>query len=609
MALFELTNKLEFFGLVYALILAAGFYQIGNLIFKIKPIKKVFSDVSEIKYQNIFISTNFVLLIFYPLILYSKNINYIPILSLILFCLGLFKISTKLNIKLKFRSAKFNLNLLDRYLVLLTLFGLILLSLSPNTHGDSLGYHFVVAKKLLLTGNYAPEISHYHTFLGGAGEILIALGLFFGSEQFGGLIQFSGLISIFGIFKKINNKNKYYYLLLVITSPIILFLSSTAKPQLFHICSSTVIFSLYLFGNLKLLNSSEQKWTIIISLMVLIVSVNSKFNFLVSSFLIGSFIFYISIKSKKFYFFLKTSSLLFLLFYFPVIFWKYLNFGGNFYQYLYSPLPLSIPGTKEFTVYLTNYGREVNFLNIIFPKSLGQFTNVIGISILYIFLLNFKNKNTKIVFLIATIHMLINYFFGQFIGRSLLEPLFWILLISAKYGHSLNLKLFEYFCRLQSLILILGIYYGIISIFPGSLSKLQKDKVLSQNASGYSLFKWSNSVLSDDDIVISNHKSISFGKSNYISTEFSSFLRFNNKNSKMIYDDVMNKKPEFFLTWGYSGKEPHLGRFKNCVGELKYFKDSIGRHEARNPFNRGNKYSGFIYEFKISNFPNCLKKD
>ena len=64
MALFELTNKLEFFGLVYTLILAAGLYQVGNLIFKIKPIKKVFSDVSEIKYQNIFISTNFVLLIF-----------------------------------------------------------------------------------------------------------------------------------------------------------------------------------------------------------------------------------------------------------------------------------------------------------------------------------------------------------------------------------------------------------------------------------------------------------------------------------------------------------------------------------------------------------------
>ena len=95
------------------------------------------------------------------------------------------------------------------------------------------GYHFVVAKQLLTSGKFIPEITHFHTFLAGSGEVMIAIGLFFGSEQFGGLLQFSGLISIFGIFKKINSKQKYFYLLLVFTSPIILFLSSTAKPNYF----------------------------------------------------------------------------------------------------------------------------------------------------------------------------------------------------------------------------------------------------------------------------------------------------------------------------------------------------------------------------------------
>jgi len=608
MLLFDFTEKLEVYGIIFAIILISGLYQIGNLLFKIKLFNKIFSEVSELKYQKIFISTNLVLFIFYPLILYSKKINYIPIIGLIIFCFGLFKVIIKLNFKFKFFSARFNLGHIDKWLVLLSFFGLILLSLSPNTHGDSLGYHFVIAKKLLLTGNYLPEITHYHSFLGGAGEILIAVGLFFGSEQFGSIIQFSGLISIFGLFKKINNKNKYYYLLLALTSPIILFLSSTAKPQLFHICSSTVILFLYLFGNSKLLNSNEQKWKIIISLIVLIVSINSKFNFLISSFLIGNYIFYISIKNKKFYFFLGTSFLLFLLFYFPIIYWKYSNFGGNFYQYLYSPVPLSIPGMNEFALYGVRYGRELSFFNLIFPKNLGQFTNVIGISILYIIFLNFKNKEVKEVFLIVTLHILINYFFGQFIGRSFLEPLFWILLISAKNGNIFNLKLFEYFFRLQSLIVILGIYYGVISIFPGSLSQFQRDKVLSQNASGYSLFKWANSVLEVEDVVISYHKSTSFGKSNYISSEFMSFLRFDDENRKVIYDYVINKKPKFFLTIGYHGQKAQFGSFKDCVGKLKFFKDSIGRHEARNPFNRGNKYDGYIYEFNTSNFPNCLKK-
>ena len=90
--LFNLTDKFEFFGVIYSLILIIGLYQIGSLIFKIKVIKKVFSQISDIKYQKVFLSTNLLLLFSYPLILYSNKINFIPILSITLFFFGLFKI-------------------------------------------------------------------------------------------------------------------------------------------------------------------------------------------------------------------------------------------------------------------------------------------------------------------------------------------------------------------------------------------------------------------------------------------------------------------------------------------------------------------------------------
>ena len=134
--------------------------------------------------------------------------------------------------------------------------------------------------------------------MAGSGEILIAIGLFFGSEQFGSLIQFSGLVSIFGIFKKIDNKNKYYYFLLILTSPIILFLTSTAKPQLLHICASAVVFSLYFLDNSKNLTNDEEKWKAFLSLLILLVSVNAKFNFIISSFLLSVYIFYILINNN-----------------------------------------------------------------------------------------------------------------------------------------------------------------------------------------------------------------------------------------------------------------------------------------------------------------------
>ena len=102
MLLFDLTDRLEIFGLISAFILMAGLYQVGTFIFKIKPIGKIILQISEIKYQKIFISTNFLLIIIYPLILFSKQINFIPIIGIILFCFGLFNIVSKFKKKLIF---------------------------------------------------------------------------------------------------------------------------------------------------------------------------------------------------------------------------------------------------------------------------------------------------------------------------------------------------------------------------------------------------------------------------------------------------------------------------------------------------------------------------
>ena len=122
--LFNLTDKFEFFGVIYSLILIIGLYQIGSLIFKIRVIKKVFSQISDIKYQKVFLSTNLLLLVSYPLILYSNKINFIPILSITLFFFGLFKIFDILKKKPKSFKTNFNKNQIDIYLVLFTILAL-----------------------------------------------------------------------------------------------------------------------------------------------------------------------------------------------------------------------------------------------------------------------------------------------------------------------------------------------------------------------------------------------------------------------------------------------------------------------------------------------------
>ncbi len=604
----ELANKYHFLHILYSLILIFGLNQVGTFIFKIKPVNNIISQISDIKYQKIFISVNLILLIFYPLILLSQNINYLPFLSLGIFFFGIFNIIRKLKKKIIIKKIKLREKKWDEILVLITLFLFFLLSLSPNTHGDSLGYHYVVAKKLLLTGVYIADITHFHSLLSGSGEILIAIGLYFGSEQFGSLIQFSGLISIYGIFKRIKKSDNYFYFLLALTSPVILFLSSTVKPQLFHICSSALIFCLYFFENKNYLTLNEKKWKILISILVLTVSVCVKFNFLISSFLLGIIILYNSIKDKNLIYFIFISIITFLIFYFPVINWKVDNFGGNFFQYIYSPLPLNIIGLEEFKQYLVRFGRQNNPIEIFFTTKLSEFTNSVGIAFLYLLLINFKNIKGLIAIIISSLYILIHYYYGQLMGRSFLEPLFWVLLICARYGVIYKLRIFEFLCRSQALVVIAGIIFGIYSLFPGSLTPFLKDKVLSQNANGYSLFKWANTQLKPENVVFSIHRSISLGKSEFISTDFIPYVDFKNERSE-IFIKVLNKKdPNYLLTWSFINEPPKLYNFKNCVGKLKYYKKDIGKFEARNPFNRGGKINGYIFELKKAKFPACIEK-
>ena len=607
MIFIELAHQLQFLSIIYSLILLLGLHQIGDFIFKIKTVENIFDQISDIKYQKIFISVNFLLLIFYPIILFSNDINFIPYLSLGVFTFGI--ISILKNIKKKF-TLNYNLiknNSFDNNIVLTIIFLYFLLSLSPNTHGDSLGYHFVVANKLLETGKYTTDITHFHALLSGSGEILIAIGLFFGSEQFGNLVQFSGLISIFGIFKKIKKINNYYFFLLVITSPVILFLSSTSKPQLFHVCSTAVIFALYFFENIKTLSLQEKNIKMLISILILIVSVTAKFNFVLSSFLIGLIIMYNSIKDKNFYFFSLSFIFSFLVFYFPIIFWKWSNFGGNIMQYLYSPLPLNIIGFEEFKEYLIGYKRSINPFEIFFTTNLSLFTNIIGIAFFYLFLINFRNKKALLGIIIVSAYILLHFHNGQFIGRTLLEPLFWILLICAKYGVSYRFVAFEYLCRIQALVVISGIIFGIYSLLPGSLTLNQKDRVLSQNANGYGLFKWANTILKKEEVAFSMHRSISLGKANYIAVDFIPFIDFEDEKSDIYIQEIYNKNPNYFLTFGYSNEKPKLNEFKNCMGKLIHMKRGVGKYEARNPFNRGRKYDGYIFQFKAKDLPSCLK--
>ena len=57
----------------------------------------------------------------------------------------------------------------------------------------------------------------------------------------------------------------------------------------------------------------------------------------------------------------------------------------------------------------------------------------------------------------------------------------------------------------------------------------------------------------------------------------------------------------------YPRNVDYYDKLENCLGKLISYKKEVGRHVGRNPFQEGPLYNGWLFEFNLDNFPNCLK--
>ena len=598
----ELIYLYPILSLINSIILFFGLYYLGEKIIYNLSIDKLLFSVSDIKYQNILIGVNFISAILFISVLilpFSKIL--INFVGIGIYISGIIQI-------FKFKYKDFNLNLdKDIYsiLILITLIGYFLLSFAPITHGDALAYHIDVAKNILKEGSLPNTIYNFHHLLAGAGEVIIAIGFIFEAEQFNNLVQFSGVLSFYGIFKKKLNIKNNFLLLIALTSPIIIFLVSSSKPQLFPLASNFLVFSLIFFEN-NYLNKNKinfYKFFIFISL-ILINSINTKFSFVLSSFLLFIFLFWFSLKKKLLKEYFVSIFISLTLFYLPFIFWKYYNFGGSFIEYFLNPFSSSIPASEVFKTYLTNFKRNISPFYLIFPKDTGVLIDNLGLGVLLILSILFiRNIHSLVFSIIITIYLCIGYIYGQPSSRFFLEPYLWTILFISYYSDQIKqIKYFKILC-IQSLFSILIIWFGVFTLSIGSLNFGLRDYVLTRTADGYSLYKWANKMIKDERAVISVHRAIVFGKNKTISTDYVNFINQNLDARKLYINQISKYKPKYLVTWG---RENNLLIFENCISKLIHTEKNVGYHGTRNPFNRGSLYDGFIYEIKDMNLNKCI---
>ena len=588
-----------------SILLLFGCYELGRFISLKVKIQDTISKVSILEFQYCSTGIVFLLIVLFPITAftdYSKET--LKITAFFLSFLGVKFLFFSKNIfkKIIEKSKKEGDFFFYTLIILFVLY--FFLALAPLTAADVLDYHSGVALNILRFGKYLLFPEWFTGLQAGIGEVLISLGFSIGAEQFGSLVQFVSILSITGIIIKKFDKNyifssKYLIVLIILTCPILIFLLSGNKPQIFF---SSLIF-LALSMSFSKINSRNQfiKTFLIINIL-LCTSVMGKFSFGLSAFLVWIVSVINLINKQNYKFIILIPLLIFLFQFYPFLLWKIENLGGTLINYVFSPFPLHLPGYENFLNH--NKGsQEIPFPKFLIYTSLSRATEFLGLNtLLIIFLLfNFyKNKNIIFIFVITFLFIIISNLYASPSARYYLDPILWSVLGISFLKNIKLRKFFEYLFYPQILAVIIILLYSNYIFLPGALNKENYLKVKNNYGYMYSGISWVNKNIPDEAKVIIINRPIANYKDFAVSGGFNYFT--NSEEARYYKKLIKNYKIDYLV---YLGNAPDLMHLKNCVGEIYKFRENVGFHATRNPFNTGSYYNAYIFEFENNKLDTC----
>ena len=317
--------------------------------------------ISVYRMQAIIIGVMILAIILYPLaLLQSTPLLLMQILGwllILLGCINSFKLFNK--IKSSSKSVLKNIQIFkyDNFVIftastIVTL--LFLIALGPSTNADSLDYHLGVAIAILNQGGmpFIPE--WFIGRLAGAGEVVNALGLAVGAEQFGSLIQWASLISVTAlVWPKVNGKSKkqiqsgQLILLCILSTPVLLFLISAPKPQLWPIAMTSLAFYLFAVAPIESISKAKLRARFALACMLCMCASQTKFNYLLGGGIAGIFAFFMMIKQRDIFIGVLISVFCGILIMLPPVLWKSYIYQASIFESLFNPLPGNFPGTEK----------------------------------------------------------------------------------------------------------------------------------------------------------------------------------------------------------------------------------------------------------------------
>ena len=606
---FDYPNSiLQYLSIIGSFLLIAGNYFIGK-----KVTDKFFNDFRTDNYffsfQIIVLGNVFVnIFLEYLVLLGLGNISTLRIVGILLIIMGLYTLlNSRKSIIVNFaqsysivKRSNFSVKL-----IILLLLSFFIISIAPITNADSLDYHIGVPLSILRQGSFTWQPTWFHQGLSGIGEYSILLSLALQTEQYSTILQTASIFSILGLFyfdRKNSNRipNGYRSLLILIflSVPVLLFLSSSPKPQLIGVALSS-----FLFVNIVInkINLSLKNLFILSCLLFYIIGI--KLNFIFSSFILFIALFSHNINTLKTQSFRSNFKLLiaiiiaFFLVLGPIIYYKSLTASLDISSYFY-PIPDYYPGRIAFLEYLKNYDDvKLPFpISLFFPSSFGVYSMILGLNLVILIWLLFKNKvttkNLFFVFLLCAI----SFILGQRTSRFYIEPFVWTLLLINSFSIIyFNNWLLKFVIYLVSIFQISILFYGSYSITAGIFSKQNRDKVLSLKANGYTLAKWVNLKLPDSAKILVEHRSVSLFNQKVYSSDWINYVDKNKGEDQFYLDYLKKEKVKYVLIIGDSQKDSKLYNYCDSLVYGPFY----GQIATRNPFNSGKNFKAWIFTSKF----------
>ena len=460
-----------------------------------------------------------------------------------------------------------------------------LVALLPITDADSIAIHQLLANHIYLNGFNNINLFKDVEFLSLANsEILLILSPILKIENIGALLNFLSLL----LFFKVIQDQKKNFIFFIFSCPLILFLVSTQKLQLFF---GILYLILFIVVNEDLI---KKKLEIFLFLSLLAFYASAKINYILFAFPL--YVYFLMIKKDNLKFIFISSLLIFTFIFCPIFLIKYIYFGNpiapffdgifSTNRFLFDSYALSLRSSEGWL-------QSDNFLIYIkpfFPTSINQLSSSLGLLFL-IFLFNFNlQKKTKFFPLIILTLVL---FTGQILPRYYLES---FLILSYYYSFNKSYPLTKIIMNLQ---LIMTIFFSTIFLFISYFSlNVIHDKKRYMEKFSYTYFNNQeyNMISVKENILDLNEPRTSlFFKKNIFSTRHLNNQKlFGNNSSKEMIEYIKSNNIKYIV----KDDSIHLPK---CLKSKKVGK-ILKKKSTRNFLVDNKKFKSYLY--KIINI-NC----